>query len=475
MIRNTATIALATMCLVIFAGTSPSTAAPPNADDRPLWVDGDSSSRTRNSPLRRSSISELVDQTSRSVVNVIVTYGGGDFAAFLREPPGGREGIGQGSGFIIHPSGYALTNYHVVKGATRIKIRLKDQSEHFAKVVGVDPKTDLALMKIEAERSFPAMPLGDSETVEVGDFVVAIGNPLGLHHTVTSGIVSALGRRNLGLEDDTLYTDFIQIDAPINPGNSGGPLVNLTGEVIGINTAINQKGQGIGFAIPINAVKKLLPQLKSKGYVTRSWLGARVQPLSESLAKSFSMERPHGALITEVLDDSPANQAGLKAGDVIVGFGGQPVRDSQELPWLVSSTSPNEKVSVRLYRDGREVNRSVSLEEHPDQEKPDIPETRPPEKARSTELNVKVKNLSESLARQLGAGSRGGVVVTDIGDESPARGAGLRKRDVITEIGPTSISSKRDFESAVNALKSGDLVRLKLVRGGRVVYIAFER
>jgi serine protease Do len=473
--RTTIPIVLATACLLILGATAPSVAAPPSGDDGPLWVEGDSSPRTRNSPLRRSSISKLVDRTSRTVVNVIVTYGGGDFAAFLREPPGGREGMGQGSGFIIHPSGYTLTNYHVVKGATRIKVRMKDQSEYFAKVIGVDPKTDLALMKIEAERSFPAMPLGNSESVEVGDYVVAIGNPLGLHHTVTSGIVSALGRRNLGLEDDSLYTDFIQIDAPINPGNSGGPLVNLAGEAIGINTAINQKGQGIGFAIPINVVKKLLPQLKSKGYVTRSWLGARVQPLSKSLAESFSMEKARGALITEVLEDSPAGTAGLKAGDVIVGFGGESVRDSQELPWLVSSASPGQQVDIRLYRDGREVTRSVTLKEHPEQEKPDIPETRTPERARSTELNVKVKNLTESLARQLGAGSRGGVVVTDIGDDSPARGAGLRKRDVITEIGPNSISSKSDFESAVEALKSGELVRLKLVRGGRVVYIAFER
>lgn len=466
------------LSLLLVAGTA--TAQDGEASER-IWTTAETTkAEVGEKTVTNETISRLVDEVSPAVVNIIVAYKGGGFEGLFDDDgslPGSDGGIGEGSGFIIHPDGYILTNYHVVEDAESIRVRRKDGTEHQARVVGLDPRTDIALLRVDTEQDLPVLPLGDSEQWDVGDQVVAIGNPLGLNHTVTSGIISAIGRRNLGVEGDDLSTDFIQVDVSINPGNSGGPLVGLTGEVLGINTAINRKGQGIGFAIPINMIKSLLPQLDKQGYVTRSWLGARVQRVTPQLAESFEVDEPRGALVTEVSDDSPAAGADLRSGDIILEFDDQTVRTSDQLSWLVGSTGPGSRVDVSILRDGNRQSRTLELVAHPDPSRPDdLPDTSTPESSdQSTPMQVKVKDLTESLARQLGAGSRSGVVVTNIGDDSPARNAGLRRRDVITAVDETQVESAGDFRKLLDKRPDGEVVRLKLVRGGRVVYIAFDR
>jgi serine protease Do len=247
-----------------------------------------------------------------------------------------------GSGFIIDRDGYILTNNHVVEKAQSIKVRLSDEKEYDAKVVGRDPKTDIALIKINTRQNLPVAPLGDSDSLEVGDWLIAIGNPFGLEHTVTAGIVSAKGRV-IGAGP---YDDFIQTDASINPGNSGGPLFNLNGEVVGINTAIVSGGQGIGFAIPINVAKELLPQLKTKGRVVRGWLGVMIQKVTPEIAKGFGLKESEGALVSDVMEGSPAEKAGIKRGDVIVSYNGKRIKEMDQLPKLVGTTEVGKKVKV---------------------------------------------------------------------------------------------------------------------------------
>ncbi len=438
--------------------------------------------------LRHASFSRLATSIGPSVVNVLVSYPVGSGFESTRSSPidwsdPRNHGGAQGSGFIIHPSGYILTNFHVVDGAQRINVRLSDNSEHRADVIGVDSETDIALIKINQPDPLPSVILGDSEQLQVGEYVVAIGNPLGLDHTVTAGIISALGRKNLTVEGRELYSDFIQTDASINPGNSGGPLISLHGEVIGINTAINRQGQGISFAIPINMVKTLLPQLHQNGYVVRSWLGVRVQELHPTLAASFGLKNSQGALVTEVIDKSPAATAGIRAGDVIIRFNDTPIRSTDQLPWLVSTAGGGNNVDVELVRNQKPQTIRVRMEDQPNQKKPTLPgkgpsaslPPTPPNAAALPELGVQVKVLTESLARQLGAQSTGGVVVTDLTDSSPALRSGLRRRDVITEIGEHAIASEEDFQKQTLAINAGEVIRFKVVRGGRTLYIAFER
>lgn len=442
-----------------------------------LWLEAETSKRARE-PIRLSTFSELAEGISPAVVNVIVEYEGAEGLEGFLEGGGWPDGrTGQGSGFIIHPSGLFLTNNHVVEGANTVKVRLLDNRELEARVVGVDEETDVALMKIVGDARFPAVTLGNSEDVHVGEHVLAIGNPLGLSHTVTSGIVSALGRRNLAPSGKEIYADFIQTDASINPGNSGGPLISLKGEVIGINTAVNRQGQGIGFAIPINIVKALVPQLHKQGFVVRTWLGIRIQEVTPALAKSFGMDETYGALVTEVVDESPAARAGIVSGDIVLEFNQKKIRSSDQLPWLVSTSGTATDVNLRVLRNSKKKRIAVRMEELPNQkhtvrrtnEKAETP------KADKRELGVAVKELGKTLARQLGARDTDGVVVTEISDNSPARSSGLRRRDVITEVGKQVIKGPVDYASAVEKFTAGDVIRLKVIRGGRVVFVAFER
>jgi serine protease Do len=359
-----------------------------------------------------------------------------------------------GSGFIIDKEGHILTNNHVVEKASAIKVRLKDGKEYDAKVIGRDPKTDIAVIKISAKNELPVVPLGDSENLEVGEWVLAVGNPFGLEHTVTAGIVSAKGR----VIGQGPYDDFIQTDASINPGNSGGPLFNLRGEVVGINTAIVSGGQGIGFAIPINVAKSLLPQLKSKGRVVRGWLGVVIQKVTPELAKSFGLKESEGALVSDVVDDSPASKADIRRGDVIISFDGHAIKEMEQLPKLVAATEVGKKARIGLIRDGKSINVEVVVAELKE-------EKREAKATPETEKNygLVVQNITPEIAKHLNLKDRRGVIVTDIQPGSPAENADLRAGDIIAEINKKPVRNVADFKELMKtaSLKDGIVMLVK--------------
>lgn len=323
---------------------------------------------THGNGPRSFTFAELVKKEKPAVVNISTTQAvqgegalpgrGHPFREFFGDIlPQEFKGASLGSGFIINPDGLILTNHHVVEKAEKILVTLSDKRQFEAELIGVDPKTDIALIRIKNPEPLPFVQLGDSDRAEVGEWAMAIGNPFGLEQTVTVGIVSAKGRA-IGSGP---YDDYIQTDASINPGNSGGPLFNIRGEVIGINTAINPSGQGIGFAIPINQVKKVIGQLEKEGKVTRGWLGVMIQEFTKDLAKSFGLKKGEGALVSDVFEDSPAALAGIKKGDVIVEFNGKKIRHMRELPVVVADTPIGKQVSLKILRDGKEQNVIVRI------------------------------------------------------------------------------------------------------------------
>ncbi|TDP76645.1 serine protease Do [Bradymonas sediminis] len=443
-----------------------------------VWIDGRAEPGIDpDAPLRFSSLANLAAELSPAVVNLIVTYDAGSaHAGIFGAPQRKSRRLAQGSGFIIHPDGYILTNYHVVNGADEVKVRLLDKSEFDGHIVGVDPQTDVALLKIEAKQKLEAIALGDSAHLRAGEHVLAIGNPMGLSHTVTTGIISALDRRDLGIQEEN-YVDFIQTDASINPGNSGGPLISLSGEVIGINTAINRHGQGIGFAIPIRVVKTILPHLAKTGYVVRSWLGVRVQPLDMRLANSFGLESATGAVVTEVVAESPAARGGLKVGDVVLGFDNDSLDSGVSLRWLSSTAGAGRVVDIDVLRDGERRTLAVKMGKLPDQTIPKIPgrQARVASTNLHPEFGVEVEPLTRSLADELGASGHRGVVVTKVGTRSSANIAGLRRKDVIIEVGNAEVADSSEFDNALNSIVEGQFVRLKVLRDGYVVYLAVRK
>ena len=370
-----------------------------------------------------------------------------------------------GSGFIINREGYIVTNNHVVENASDIKVSLSDKEEHDAKVVGRDPKTDVALIKIEAKKDLTAVALGDSSKLRVGEWVIAIGNPFGLGHTVTTGIVSAKGR----IIGAGPYDDFIQTDASINPGNSGGPLFNMNGEVVGINTAIIASGQGIGFATPINVAKELLVQLREKGRVVRGWLGVQVQRVTPELAKSFGLDRERGALVADVMSDTPAAKAGIERGDIIVEFNGRKIEEMSDLPRVVATTPPDANVPMKLLRKGHEKVVQVKVAE--------LKEERAAAAGGGTleeSLGMTVQELTPEIARSLGLAESKGVVVSNVDDGSPADEAGLRRGDVLVEANQKKIDNLRDYRAALGRIAGGDSLLLLVRRGDSVLYVALK-
>jgi len=373
-----------------------------------------------------------------------------------------------GSGFIVDREGFILTNNHVVESGDKIIVRLSDEKEFQAKLVGRDARTDIAVIKIESDIDLPTVLLGNSDQLEVGEWVLAIGNPFGLEHSVTSGIVSAKGR-NIGAGP---YDNFIQTDASINPGNSGGPLINWKGEVIGINTAIFSRGGGnigIGFAIPINLVKELLPQLKSKGKVTRGWLGVVIQRVTPAIAESLGMDKATGALVANVSSDGPADQAGVEIGDVIIEFGGTRIKESNDLPIVVARAPVGKKVSVIVLRDGKEVELSVAIGELKEEE------VFASAKGKG-DLGLTVQKLTPQIAESLGLDRAEGVVVTMVEPGSPADEAGLRRGDVILEIDRKSIRKPADYEKAIINIKKkkGKGVLFLVRRGETTLFLALK-
>jgi serine protease Do len=372
-----------------------------------------------------------------------------------------------GSGVIVSPDGYILTNNHVVKGAEEIKVILFDKREFKGKVVGTDPRTDLAVIKIQA-KDLPTIKIGDSTKLKAGDVVMAIGNPFGLNQTITMGIVSAVGRSNIGLAD---FEDFIQTDAPINPGNSGGALVNYDGELVGINTAIFSTSggyMGIGFAIPTAMARTVMTSIIEHGRVIRGWLGVSIQNLTPELAKSLGIKETEGALIAGVESGSPADKAGLKRGDLIVGVGGKKVIDSTGLRNMVAGMAPGTKVDIAVLRDGKEKTLSVTLGEF--KEKKVIKKT----EYENVLKGITVQELTPSLRDKLDLPENlNGVVITAMSSDSPAQGA-LQPNDVIQEVNRYAIQSAQDYDQVVSKIGEKDTVLLLIYREGGSVYLTLK-
>jgi serine protease Do len=369
-----------------------------------------------------------------------------------------------GSGFIINKDGYILTNNHVIENADQIKVKLSDEEEFDAKIIGKDPKTDIALIKINPKKPLPVAKLGDSDKLEVGEWVLAIGNPFGLEHTVTAGIVSAKGRV-IGAGP---YDNFIQTDASINPGNSGGPLFNIKGEVIGINTAIIAGGQGIGFAIPINTAKSLLPQLKKSGKVIRGWLGVIIQQITPDLAKSFKLKEPRGALVADVIKNSPAEKAGLKRGDIIIEYNDKKINKMNELPILVANTPVGKVVTMKILRNNKEKTIKAKIGEYPEEEKGTLA------REKENKLGFTVEEITPQIARRLGLRNTKGVVITQVIPGSGADYAGLRRGDVIEEINRRPVNDIRDYQKIMSNIKPGESVLLLIKRGENTFYVTLQ-
>jgi len=385
--------------------------------------------------------------------------------------PRGFHGGGQGSGVIVSPDGYVLTNNHVIDGAREVTVTLPDKREFQGTIVGTDPKTDLAVIKIDG-KNLPTVPWGDASKLQVGEYVLAVGNPFGLNSTVTLGIVSALGRGRMGI---TQYEDFIQTDAAINPGNSGGALVNTKGELVGINTAIfSQSGgyQGVGFAVPTSMGQPIYDSLVKHGKVVRGYLGIGIQDLNQDLAKSFGVTNGKGALVTDVKDDSPADHAGLHQGDVIVSYQASPVEDAVALQRLVTKTIVGSKVPMKVVRDGHEKELNVTIAEQPGD--PKIAKVEGDEKEYAF-AGVAVQDLDGDTAKELGLkGKTQGVVVTSVEPDSGADKAGLMPGDVIREINRQPVKSVKEFEKVSSGVKKGENVLILINRRGASLFLSAE-
>ncbi len=389
-------------------------------------------------------------------------------------PPQRRQSLG--SGVIIDPNGYILTNNHVIERADEIEVQLSNEAVYEAEVVGTDPATDLAVIRIEADDLLPAAPLGDSKRMAVGEWVLAMGNPFGFGHTITAGIISAKGR---DIRQGP-YDNFIQTDAAINPGNSGGPLVNMNAEVIGINSNIVTSGggnMGIGFAIPSNLASKIYSQLVEHGSVVRGWLGVSIQDLSPQLARNFGLEGKQGAVVGEILgDDSPAAKAGLEAGDVIVAIDGQAVESNSHLVNLVADFRPGESVGVEYYRDGKLLSTRVILGQRDD---PAVAQQgRSAGESERGRLGVTAQDLTPQLASQIGSTSQSGVVLMSVDPDGPAAKAGLRRRDIIFEADRQTIRGIDELERVISEVPRGGDLLLRVERVGRgtssFLWIAIE-
>ena len=386
-----------------------------------------------------------------------------DFFDGRQMRPQYRRDKSLGSGFIINKEGYIITNDHVVRDAETIQVALSNEKTYTAKVVGSDQKTDIAIIKITANEQLPTAVLGDSDKLQVGQWAVAIGNPFGLNRTVTVGVVSATGRSNMGIET---YEDFIQTDTSINPGNSGGPLLNIYGEVIGINTAIVAAGQGIGFAIPINMAKQVVTQLIKKGSVTRGWLGVAIQPVTEDIAKSFGFDKTRGALVSDVMDGSPADKAGIKQGDIITKFDGKEIKDARQLQMVVADAPVGKKVVAEVYRDGKMQTISLTVASADS-----APAARP--KGEEGQVSEELFGIAvDELPQSMRAKGMSGVVITGLDPEGVAADAGIQQGDVIVSINRKKIANMNDYLKAMREVAKKGSVALLVRRGSNSIYFA---
>jgi serine protease Do len=409
-------------------------------------------------------ITDLAERAKPSVVNLFP----------LPSPGRPRDGIdrtpnasGSGSGLIVDEAGHIVTNNHVVGDATEIEVRLSDKTKLIAQVIGKDPDTDLALLKVTADRPLPAARFGDSSTVKVGQWVLAVGNPFGLDRTVTLGVVSGIGRENINL---SRYENFIQTDASINPGNSGGPLFNLRGEVIGINTAIINFAQGIGFAIPSNMAKQVIEQLLARGKVVRGWLGVGIQPLTPELAKKFGVSEGEGVLVNEVFDKDPAAAAGIRPGDIIVKIDGTAVDSPNKLSRLIGALPPGATSKIEVVRDMKHVVLEVPLSERRDAAiVASVPQART-----EVKLGLDVQDLTAGLADKFKLREARGVLITKVEPNSLAHAEGLREGDLIKEVNRAEVSTVGEFTAAVSRVRRGDTVLLRVLRESRAFYVVLK-
>jgi serine protease Do len=434
-------------------------------------------------PMPSGSFAQVAESVGPAVVNIntLTARGGGGrtpveeffgeefFRRFFGDVPEREQQLRSlGSGVIVDASGIALTNAHVVERATDIEVVTADGKKHKAKLVGVDRRTDLAVLRLQGSGPFPAAPMGDSDRIRVGDWVLAIGSPFGLQQTVTAGIISAKGR---SIGQGGPFDDFLQTDAAINPGNSGGPLVNMAGEVVGINSAILSRSGGnvgIGFAIPANMARRIYTELVAKGKITRGWLGVSIQPLTPELAKGFGLKEPKGVLLSDVIADSPAEKAGLQAGDIITDFDGKKVDNPGDLQKVVTNTTPGKGVPLTLWRDKVSKTVEIRIGETPD-ENVALRSNKP---GRSL-LGLDVRPITPEIARQLNLRSPEGVVVVRVDEDGPAAEAGLQRGDVIREVNRQRVRTIQEYERLTKDLKEGDRITVLLQRGAQALYVAF--
>jgi len=436
-------------------------------------------------PSLPESFSELAESVSPAVVNVrteTTTNGGrGMYEQFFNSPFGQQDPFNDffekffnsphqrphkqrslGSGFIIDEHGFIVTNNHVVENADEIVVKLKSGEDFPAEILGTDPNTDLALLKIEVDRKLPHLELGDSDKLKVGQWVVAIGSPFGLEQTVTAGIVSAKGRV-IGAGP---YDDFIQTDASINPGNSGGPLLNLEGQVVGINTAIIASGQGIGFAIPANLASNIISQLKTKGEVTRGWLGVRIQPVTDQIAEYYDLKSKKGALVTEVFPGDPADKAGIRAQDIILKVNGEPIDDNRDLSAKIANIPVGDKITIELLREGRRQTVTVEIAQRDESQVAQGPG----DETTETSLGITVADITEEVARKLNLNSTDGVYVKKVEQDSKAARIGIRPGDVIREINREKVGNSDDYRKIMDGIEAGETFQM-VVRKPNGMYL----
>ena len=410
-------------------------------------------------------ITDLAEQAKPSVVNISPISGAGR----PRESGADRtpSASGSGSGLIVDNEGHIVTNNHVVGDALEVEVRLSDKTKLIAQVVGKDPDTDLALLKVTVDRALPFAHFGDSSTVRVGQWVLAVGNPFGLDRTVTLGVVSGIGRENINL---SRYENFIQTDASINPGNSGGPLFNLRGEVIGINTAIINFAQGIGFAIPSNMTKQVIQQLIARGKVVRGWLGVGIQPLTPELAKKFGVAEGEGVLVNEVFEKDPAAEAGIKPGDIILTIDGSVVDSPNKLSRLIGALPPGAAPKIEVVRDFTRHILTVPLSERRDTAVvASLPQSRT-----EVKLGLDLQDLSTGLAEKFKLRETRGVLITKVDPGSLAHAEGLREGDLIKEVNRADVATVGEFTSAIAKVRRGDTVLLRVLRENRAFYVVLK-
>jgi serine protease Do len=492
-------VSAAVAAVVACTGRDRASAVPPVGGEgsaKGLYREAAASAPAAEVPVG-TSLAPLIERLKPAVVNISTTtstrnphpgrrrQGGDPFERFFGQPmpdmPEEFKGQSLGSGFILNAEGYILTNNHVVKDATDIRVRLGDNTEYAAKVIGKDPVTDVALIKLSsAPKNLPTVVLGDSDALRQGDFVLALGSPFGLRDTATLGIVSAKHRGGVNPGGSGTYDDFIQTDAAINPGNSGGPLFNLKGEVVGINTAIvsPQIGQGIGFAVPINMAKSLLPQLQAKGKVTRGYLGLQVSDLSPDLRQAFGLAAgTKGALVQQVVPKAPAAKAGVQPGDLVTTLNGAPLDGASALTRGVALVPPGEKVTLGLLRNGKAQTVSFAVAQRPEEDQlasgePATEEEEPGDGAKSPKLGVRLQALTPDLAKELGVQGDQGVLVADVVEGGPAERAGVARGDVIIEANRQPVTKPSDLSAIVGRMKDGDLLLLRVRRGDGAAYVA---